>query len=916
MQTLGERWRRVKFLFQRGQFQRDLDEEMRHHLELGARTHAEAGESPEESRFAAQRELGNALRLREESRDMWGWTLLETLLQDLRYGLRQLGRAPGLTAVVVLSLALGIGANTAIFSVINAAMLRMLPVQNPERLVQIGFQGRHSDNGESFAGQSFSYPLYKELREQNQVFTGISAFNYWDSFNAYPVGSGTGGSGEPVKGQLVSANFFSVLGVNAVVGRTFAPDEDKGAGAHPVAVISYALWSRLFARDPAAIGKKLAIEGLPFTIIGVAPAHFSGVNPGRNCDVWAPVSMQPLVAPSEYDLLTSKDTNWLTLMARLKPGVSSEQARAGLDVPYQRLLHELDTSGWSQQQRNNFFSRRVVLLPAAQGTNYLREEFARPLFLLMGMVALVLLIACANVANLLLARASVREREIAIRLALGAGRHRLIRQLLTESVMLALMGGALGVLFAYWGSPVLVALMAQGHSQVTLDVHPDLPVLGFTLLIAVVTGLAFGLAPALRATRTRETLSVQAGSRHLTVSRAGRNLGRVLVVSQVALSLVMIVGAGLLVRTFRNLETLDPGFSRDRILLFGLDPTKAGYKDERAAQLRKQIQERIEQVPGVRSASFSFLTPISGGGWDNNAEYVEGYTPRPGENTDVYINAVGTRFFQTLGIPLILGRDFGEQDQAGSTLYMVINQTMARRFFAGRNPIDKHVQLGPWSGRQGCEIIGVVGDSKYLSLRERVPLTTYINVAQLPPAMGPRGVTFEVSSAVPPMSLVPQVRNLLQSIDSRLSASDVNTLAEQVDSSLYQEKLVSALSTFFGVLALALACIGLYGVMAYAVARRTNEIGVRMALGAQRSRILQMVLREALLLAVIGVVIGLPAAWAATRSISSMLYGLNPADPVTILVATFLMAAVAGLAGYVPARRAARVDPMVALRYE
>jgi len=626
--------------------------------------------------------------------------------------------------------------------------------------------------------------------------------------------------------------------------------------------------------------------------------------------------MQRLVAPSEFDLLTSKDTNWLSLMARLKPGVTAEQARAGLDVPYQQLLHERDTSDWSQQDRRDFFTRHVVLLPAAQGTNYLRKEFSRPLFVLMGMVALVLLIACANVANLLLARGSARQREIAIRLTLGAGRRRLIRQLLTESVLLALMGGALGVLFAYWGSPVLVALMAQGHSPVTLDVHPDASVLGFTLLVALVTGLAFGLTPALRATRTKENQSVQAGSRHLTVSRAGRNLGRTLVISQVALSLVMIIGAGLLVRTFRNLETLDPGFSRNNILLFGLDPTKAGYKDAHADQLCRKVQERIQQLPGVRSASFSFLTPISGGGWDSYARSIEGYTTRPGENMDVYINAVGTRFFEALGTPLVLGRDFGSQDHAGSPWVALINQTMARRFFGDRSPVGKHFKLGPWSGEQGIEIIGVVGNAKYTSLRESVPPTAYLYIPQLPQEAAPRGVTFEVSSAVPPMSLVPQVRSLLQGIDSRLKASDVNTLAEQVGSSLYQEKLVSTLSSFFGALALLLACIGLYGIMAYAVARRTNEIGVRMALGAPRARILQMVLREALLLAAIGVAIGLPAAWAATRSISSMLYGLKPTDGATILAATSLMAVVAGLAGYLPARRAARVDPTVALRYE
>jgi predicted permease len=900
---------RVRGLLTRSRLDQDFELELNTHLALLTEENVRCGMTSEEAHRAARVRLGGVTQLRETHRELWGLPLAETFFQDLRYGLRQFRRSPGLTAVITLSLALGIGTNTAIFSVINAVMLRMLPVQDPERVVQIGFQGKHS--AESFVGESFSYPLFKELRQHNQVFTDISTFDYWDSFDAHLAKADSSG-GESIKGQLVSANFFSLLGVNAVIGRTFAPDEDNGASAHPVAVISYALWTRLLARDPLVLGKTVTIEDTPFTIIGVAPEHFSGVNPGRPNDLWFPVAMQPQLIPRLS--LTDIGTNWLSLMARLRPGVSVGQARASLDVAYQHIQRQRDVSKWSDQDRQDFFTHHIVLLPAARGTNYLRQEFSRPLFLLMGMVALVLLIACANVANLLLARASVRQREIAVRLALGAGRWRLVRQLLTESVLLAIIGGAFGVLFAYWGSPVLVMLMAHGQNNVTLDVHPDLPVLVFTLLVALFTGVAFGLAPALRVTRMSGSPSTQAGSRKLTASWRGRRLGRALVIVQVALSVVMTISAGLLVRTLHNLETLDPGFSRHGVLLFGLDPTKAGYKGERAVQLRQEVLERIHQVPGVRSGSYSFLTPISGGGWDNVARFVEGYTPYPGEDMDVYINAIGPRFFETLGTPLLLGRDFGPQDDSGSTLAALINQTMGRRFFGTRNPIGKHFQLGEWSGKRGIEIIGVVGDTKYLSLREQVPPTAYLYIPQLP--QSPGGVTFEVSSAVPLMSLVPQLRKLLQRFDSRLTASDVKTLEEQVDQSLYQEKLVSKLSSFFGLLALVLACIGLYGIMSYAVARRTNEIGIRMALGAERGGILRMVLGEALLLAAIGVAIGLPSAWAASQSIASMLYGLKVIDPLTILAATLTMAAVAVFAGYLPARRATQVDPMVALRYE
>jgi predicted permease len=902
---------RIRSLFRRSRVERELTDELRFHLDTLTEENINSGMAPEDAHYAALRELGGIEQIKEECRHMRRLNFIEGLLKDLAFGLRQLRRNPGFMTVAVVTLGLGIGVNTAIFSVINAVMLRMLPAQSPEQLVQIGFQGKHS--GESFVGESFSYPVFKELRQYNQPFTDISAFDYWDSLDAYPANSGS--VSEPVKGQLVSANFFSLLGVSAVIGRTFAPDEDSGAGAHPVAVISYALWTRVFARDTGILGKTLTIEDRPFIIIGVAPSHFRGVNPGRVDDFWAPVSMQPQVLPGG-NRLTESDTNWLSMVARLKPGLSVKQARASLDVVYQDIQHQHDLSGLSEQDRRDFFTHHIVLLPAARGTDYLRQEFARPLFLLMAMVGLVLLIACINVANLLLARASVRQREIGIRLAFGAGRGRLVRQLLTESVLLAILGGALGVLFAYWTSPVLVALMAYGQNGLTLDVHPDLSVLGFTLLVALATGVVFGLAPALRTTRMDATEPLRTSSRNVTASRRGRNLGRVLVVVQIALSLVLAIGAGLLVRTLRNLDALNPGFSRKHVLLFGLDPSKAGYKGGRAALLRQELMDRIRHLPGVRSSSFSFLTPITGGGWDNVARSVEGYTPYPGEDMDIYLNAVGARYFETLDTPILLGRDFGPRDRAASPLVALINQTMAQRFFANHSPIGKHVRLGPWTGKRGFQIIGVVGDQKYGSLRETVPPTAYLCIPQLPQALTANGVTFEVHGAMASMGLAPQVRRVIQQADPRLAPTDIRTLAEQVDQSLYQEKLVSALSSFFAMLALLLACIGLYGVISYAVARRTNEIGIRMALGAESHRILRMVLREALTLVILGIAIGVPVALAASRLIATMLYGLRTTDPMTILTAVALMSLVALMAGYVPARRAARVDPMVALRYE
>ena len=894
---------RIRARFARRRVDHEFGRELDAHLDLLTEENIRRGMSPDEARRAARVRLGGVTQLHETHRELQGLPGFETLGQDVRYGLRVLRNSPAFTVVAVLTLALGIGANTAIFSVINAVMLRMLPVQEPEQLVQVAFQGQHG--AESFVGESFSYPLYQELRQNNKVFTDLSAFDYWDSFDARWANRGDEGGRASIKGQLVSANFFSLLGVNAIIGRTFARDEDNGA--HPVAVISYALWTRDFARDPGVLGKRVDVDGVLLTIIGVAPRYFGGVNPGRTCDLWAPAGMQPQLIGGEFGYLTDLAVNWLTLVGRLKPGVPVEQARANLDLVFQQAQHR-QGQFLSDVQRRDFFTHRIVLLPAARGTDYLRKEFRQPLVLLMGMVALVLLIACANVANLLVARASAREREIMVRLAVGAGRRRLVRQLLTESVLLATIGGAVGVLLAYWGSPVLVVLMSRGQNQVTLNVHPDLRVLAFTLLIALTTGIAFGMAPALRATRP----TASPGSSRVTTTRTGRSLGRALVVVQVALSLVLVVGAGLLIRTLRNLETLDPGFDRRNVLLFGLDPTRAGYKEERLRELDQRLLDRVNQMPGVQSASFSFITPISGGGWDNFI-FVEGYTPRPGEDMDTYINAVSPKFFDTLRTPLVLGRDLGAQDRPGSPPVAVVNQAMVRRFFQGRNPIGRRFGWGEGQHKAEYEIVGVVGDAKYLSLRDSVPPTAYLSAFQ---SKDWGGVNFEVRTAAGPSAFAPEIRSVLQSIDSRLTAPEVTPFAQQVDASLYQERLVSALSGFFGVLALLLACIGLYGIMAYAVARRTNEIGIRLALGAERSGILRMVLGEAFLLAAVGILIGLPAAWAATRLIGSMLYGLRSTDPLTILAATALLGTVAAFAGYLPARRATKVDPMVALRYE
>jgi predicted permease len=900
---------RLRVLFHRTAVEDELDDELRFHHEHQVEKYILLGLSREEATRRTRLEFGGLDQVKENCREARGVTLVETLIQDVRYAVRGFNRNRGFTVVVVLTLALGIGANSAVFSVINAVMLRTLPVRDPQQLVQVAFQGKHDST--LFVGESFSYPLFNEFRKNNQSFSDLSAFDSWDSFEAQSADNGPSTAGEPIKGQLVSANFFSTLGVNAAIGRTFDADEDSGGGGHPVAVISYTSWEHDFARDPHVIGKKLLVRGTPLTVIGVAPLHFSGVNPGKSFGVWIPLTMAAQVLSGQHTSLTDMSTNWLSLMGRLKSDPSAKQASEQMDALYQQVQRERDISRWSPQEQRDFFTHHIVLLPAASGADYLRREFSRPLWMLMGVVGLVLLIACANVTNLLLARANTREREVAVRIALGARGLRLLQQLLTESVLLAFTAAALGMLFAFWGSRILVTLMS-----ITLDVHPDLRVLGFTSLLALMTGIAAGIAPAIGAARQNQSPALRAGSPNAMDSRSGSHLGRALTIMQVALSLVVVFSAVLLARTLRNLETLDPGFSRQNVLLFKLDAARVGYKDQRLTQLYQQVADRIGSAPGVRAASYSLLTPISGGGWDNRT-YIEGYTPSPGENIDVYMNGVGTRFFETLGTPLLMGRSFVAQDQANSTCVAVINQTMARHYFADRSPIGQHIGKWSWDGRREYEVVGVVGDAKYMNLREDVPPTAYLYIPQSPRIPG--DVTFEVQSAVSSSSVVPEVREVLGNVDSRLIAEDVKTLAEQVDQSLGEEKLVSTVSGCFGALALVLACIGLYGVMAYSVARRTNEIGLRLALGAEKGDVFSMVIGLGLKLALAGLSIGVIAVLVLARlltSFSQVLYGVRATDSSTIIAVSLVMAAVAAIACYIPASRAMRVDPMVTLRYE
>jgi len=842
---------------------------------------------------------------------MWGVRSIETLFRDLRYGVRMLLKSKVFTTVAALSLALGIGANTAIFSLINAVLMKRLQVQDPEQLVLLTIADR------GISGASFSYPLYEQFRDRTHSLSGIIASGGIDRLRVDLNESGAVGQIEFVQAENVSGNFFSVLGINTIRGRALTAEDDRAGNPHSVAVISYEFWQRRFGLDPAVVGKNIILKDVPFTIIGVAPPGFSGFEVGRSSDLWIPLQMMPQIFPRS-DILNRRNTWWLRLMGRRRPGATMAQARAELDLIFQSMLAEIAGSGvgsrWTSTERRNFLERNIELQSGSTGWTALRKQFEQPLLILMMVVGLVLAVACINIANLLLARAATRQKEITMRLALGAGRLRLVRQLLTESVLLAIIGGALGLLFAQWGARLLLTYL-PGRGNLALNLHPDLRVFGFTLAVSVLTGFLFGLAPALRLTRLDLVSMLKDQADHSGRGKSRFSLNKILVVTQVALSLVLLVGAGLFVRSLQKLKGLDSGFNRENVILFSLDPD---YDAERRANLYQQLLSRLAALPGVRSASLSSHGLLLNDNM-NEKVAVEGYMPRPDEDLLCYGQVVAPKFFETIGIPILLGRDIGPQDarQIGNDAHQnpthvaLINQTMARYFFPNESPIGKRFTID--RPDEPIEIIGVVKDAKYETLREGPRRIFYLSFFQGSPKLT---TTFEVRTVGPPASLAETIKRTMQELDPQVPVLRLRTMNDVVDDSLTRERFVARLSGFFSLFALLLAAIGLYGILSYVVIRRTNEISVRMALGAQAPDVIRMVFRESMLLVVIGIAIGLGAALGTTRYISNLLYGLAPTDPVTISLAVLVMLIVAALASYLPARRASRVDPMVALRNE
>ncbi len=830
------------------------------------------------------------------------------LWQDVRFALRTLKKSPVFVAVAVLSLALGIGANTAIFSLVDQILLRLLPVKDPEQLVLLWGQGQHygSNNGPN----KLSYPMYQDFRAHNEVFSGMFArYNM-----AMSVSSD--GKTERVDGEIVSGTYFPVLGVGAAIGRVFDENDDKVIGGAPYAVLSYRYWISRFAGSPSVIGKKLILNGYPITVVGVSQAGFDGTDPTSSPQIRVPLIMKAELDQLNFYSLTNRRGRWVNVFGRLKPGVSMEQAKASLQPFFHQMLNmEVQEQGFSRtapEVKQAFLRMWMDLIPASKGRSNLRRQFSSSLLVLTAIVGLVLLIACANVANLLIARATARQKEIAVRLALGASRGRIISQLLVESFVLAFSGGVAGLVLAIWMDRALVAFMPTGSSPLPLSTSPDWRILIFTLGVSILTGLIFGLIPALQSTRPQlaGTLKDQVGS---IAGGTSVKLRKALVAAQVTLSLLLLIGAGLFIRSLRNLKDLDPGFRTSNLITFAVDPTLNGYKPDRTRDFYRQLRDGLDAIPGVGSSTLAVVPVLADNEWDNSMT-VEGYAAAPTKMPDPHMNYISPNYFKTMEAPLLLGRDFRVSDDKGAPKVCIVNETFAKKYFAGGSAVGRHVGQGSDPGTKlDIEIIAVAKDTKYENMREEIPEEIYMPYQQMNFVLG---MAVYVRTARDPEQTFSAVRRTVNGLDANLPVFEMKTLEKQMDESLITERLVASLSSAFGFLATILASVGLYGVMAYMVAQRTREIGVRMALGAGQNDVVWLVMREVLVLAGIGIAVGLPAAWALSRFVKNQLYGIAPTDGLTIALSTVGIAAVALLSGYMPALRATRIDPMRALRWE
>jgi len=887
---------RLRNLVRSNDLSHDIEREMRFHLDERADDLVAAGMPADAARHEARRRFGNVgiQQERTRERDLIAW--LDTFAADLRYALRALRAAPAFTLVAVLSLGLGIGANTAIFTIVNAVMLRSLPVSHPEQLVAIETTG-----GNSY----FTNPIWEQLRDRQDVFSGAFAYaqRTFDLSN--------GGEARRGDGNMVSGDFFTTLGVRPIAGRLLTTADDR-RGCAPLAVVSDGFAASEYGGAEAAVGKLLSLNGHPFRVVGVTDPRFTGINVGERSQIYVPLCSIALLDGGPARL--EGRSNWyLHLIGRPKTDLTTERIDARLATLAPSITEATVPPQFDAKSAAEYRAMKFVGAPAANGFSELRTTYRKALLVLMAIVAVVLLIACANVANLLLARATVRRRELAVRLALGAGRARLFRQLLTESVLLSTIGAAVGALFAVWGSRMLLRLLERSDRVVTLDLSLDMRVLSFTILISVITGLLFGLAPAWRAGHLDPQAAMKAQSRGLAEGHSRFNAGKALVAAQVALSLVLVAAAGLLLGSWRTLATLDPGFQRDHVLLVTADLGATAIKPELRRAAYTDIVARLRAIPGVQLVGQSQMTPAGQSSWNDELQ-VDGYVPRSPHDALAWMNAVGESYFASLRIPLLAGRDFSKVDTPESPHVAIVSREMARHFFGSTNAIGRRFRIS--QGRtygEPIEIVGVVGDTKYRSLRDSIQPVVYLAASQEQDVS--RSYSFEVRTTTPPLSVAPSVKAAVAAVNPKISL-DLTTLERQIDESLAVSKTIASLAGFFGVLALVLATIGLYGIMAYNVARRRNEIGVRIALGALPARVIRMVLGEVGQIVVAGVALGVALSLVAMRIVATFLYGTTPTNAPTLAGAGAILLVVGIAAAALPAWRAARLDPVSALREE
>jgi predicted permease len=897
-------------LFGKARKDRELDAELASHLQMQMEENIRRGMSPEEARRDALLKSGGLEPAKEACRDRRGFPVLETTMRDLRHTLRTLGRSPGFTTVVVLSLALGIGANTAIFTLLDQLMLRLLPVKRPEQLVMIWPIG--SNLGSNQGSRSSSYPMYQDLQQRAQPFSQVFCRMYT------PLAVGVGSQTERTQGELVSGNYFQALGVGPAVGRVFSPEEDDRVyKGHPVVVLSHPYWVSRFGADPNVIGKEILVNNYPMVIVGVSAAGFTGLDPSSSPQIRVPIQMKPLMTPGS-DNLANRRAQWVQVFARMKPGYTAASAQVSLQPLFSQILHaeltDPDLRGLPQYLRGVFLLRKLLVEPAANGYSETRRNYSTALVVLMSMVGLVLLIACSNVASLLIARAAARQKELAVRLAMGAARGQLVRQLLIESLLLSLVGGAMGL---FLSAPIirgLLSFLPSDGGLLTLRAEPDWRILVFNAALALCTGLLFGLAPAWQAVRADlwNTLKDAAGA--VAGNRGSVILRKSLVTAQVAFSFLLLAGAGLFVKTLANLEQMNAGFrDLDGLITFQIDPARSGYSLERLKAFCRQAQENIRSMPGVKSAGYAWL-PVLGGRASNYAMSVEGHQATDGEDMQAYVNKLSPGYWRTLGVRLLEGRDFDSRDDGDRVRVAIVNQRFARHFFGDRSPIGRHIGFGVGpSTKLDIEIVGLAEDSLYDGPRQGVRRQVFFPFAQ---SDLPHAAAFYVRASGGSGAAYTALRKKVQELDPALPIYEMKTLENQLDETLSTERLIATLSAAFGVLATILAAIGLYGVMALTVARRTREIGLRMALGARQGTVLWMVMREALGLLAIGLAVGIPCAYWLSRYVSSRLFGVTPADVPTALIASAILAAVAAGAALLPALRASSIDPIQALRHD